>query len=93
MGGASRSVDGTTDFTFVQTPGQTPYSKTRLKVYAQSVLPFGELIFGQGAHLQNKSAAVCMRLLVGQGKLVCFARERFEDSQRTGLGRLKSSLT
>ena len=34
---------------------------------------------GQGAHLQNKSAAVCMRLLVGQGKLVCFARERFED--------------
>ena len=52
MGGTSRSVDDATDFTFVQTPGQTPYSKTRLKVYAQPVLPFGELIFGQKAKVR-----------------------------------------
>ena len=33
----------------------TPYSQTRLKVYTQPVLPFGELILAQrpGAHLQE----------------------------------------
>ena len=68
----------------------TPHSKIRLKTYAQTVLPFGELVLAPrpGAHFAEKPDTVCVLLLFGQGlstntslgaKLVFSACERSGD--------------
>ena len=71
--------------------GTKTYSKTRLKVYAQP-----------GAHLQVShtqflygcwlAGTLPRTNTLWRAKLVCFVRERFEDRQRTGAGRLIPSL-
>ena len=68
----------------------TPYSKTWLKVYAQPVLPFGELILARSAHLQKSHTHFVHGCwlgrdshtdehIIGSEAGVCVVREQFKD--------------